>query len=376
LHAGSAELVVTANPNRVDSDTTWVLDVPGKTILKLVATAALIWVWLQVWDIFLLLLAAVLLAVALDPAVSWLERRGVSRGFCAVAIVVGILGILTVFVLLAGSSLVSEGRVLGAQLKKVEEELTRRAPGLVRLLPGSGDSRDISSAMPYVAFAGRQLVIAVVELVVAFVLTMYLLADGRRTYAWLLAYVPKKRRARAHATACQARQAIVSYIIGNVATSIFALLFVLICLSLLHVPAALLLALLAGVFDFIPVLGFIASAAPAILLALSKSATVALIVAGLYVLYHTIENYAIAPRIYGGRLRLSPLAVLMAFAIGAEVGGIIGAAIALPLAAMYPVIERLWLRRYLGADVVETHTEIENGEFDEETIPGTVLNRG
>jgi predicted PurR-regulated permease PerM len=68
--------------------------------------------------------------------------------------------------------------------------------------------------------------------------------------------------------------------------------------------------------------------------------------------------------------------VLMAFAIGAEVGGIIGAAIALPLAAMYPVIERLWLRRYLGAEVVETHTEIENGEFDEETIPGTVLNRG
>ena len=88
---------------------------------------------------------------------------------------------------------------------------------------------------------------------------------------------------------------------------------------MLKVPAALLLAVLAGVFDFVPVLGFICSSVPAVVLALTVSPGVALIVAGLYVGYHLIENYYIGPKVFGGRLRLSHLAVILAFAVGAEV---------------------------------------------------------
>ena len=88
----------------------------------------------------------------------------------------------------------------------------------------------------------------------------------------------------------------------------------------------------------------------------------ALIVAGLYVGYHLIENYYIGPKVFGGRLRLSHLAVILAFAVGAEVGGIVGAILALPVAAMYPVLEQVWLKDYLGRDAVETHRRIEHGE--------------
>jgi predicted PurR-regulated permease PerM len=172
--------------------------------------------------------------------------------------------------------------------------------------------------------------------------------------------VPRNKRARAHITACEARRAILGYVAGNVATSIFATVFVWIVLSLLHVPAAMLLALLAGICDFVPVLGFVVSAAPAVLLALSQGVTTAIAVVALYGLYHFIENYFIAPKIYGDRLQLSNLAVLFAFAVGAEIGGIVGALLALPAAAMYPVIERLWLKEYLGRDVVEEHRIIED----------------
>jgi len=120
-----------------------------------------------------------------------------------------------------------------------------------------------------------------------------------------------------------------------------------------------LLALLAGVFDFVPVLGFILSSVPAVVLGLGVSPLVGLVVAGLYVLYHLIENYYLGPKVYGGKLRLSHLAVILAFAVGAEVGGIIGAILALPVAAMYPVIEGIWLKDYLGRDAVETHRRIE-----------------
>ena len=58
---------------------------------------------------------------------------------------------------------------------------------------------------------------------------------------------------------------------------------------------------------------------------------------------------------YGSRLQLSNVAVLLAFAVGAELGGVAGALLALPLAAVYPAIERIWLREPLGDDVVREH---------------------
>jgi predicted PurR-regulated permease PerM len=130
-------------------------------------------------------------------------------------------------------------------------------------------------------------------------------------------------------------------------------------LTILKVPAALLLAALAGICDFVPVLGFIVSAVPAVLLALTVSVTTALIVGAIYVAYHAVENYLIAPHVYGDRLRLSNLAVLLAFAVGAGLFGVIGALLALPIAAMYPCIEDIWLRDYLGRDAVNRHRRIE-----------------
>ena len=62
--------------------------------------------------------------------------------------------------------------------------------------------------------------------------------------------------------------------------------------------------------------------------------------------------------IYGGRLRLSNVAVLVAFAIAAELGGVGGALLAMPIAATYPTIEKLWLRDQLSDDVVAEHEAV------------------
>jgi len=353
----------------------WTLEVPARTIVKLLAVAGLIWAWLQIWQLVLLLLLAVVLAVALDPATSWLERRGLPRGSSAALIILGLVAVVTGFALLAGSSLLSEGRLVSARLGQVESEIVRRAPFLLQVMPAGHGGPDMSVARPYFAGASRAVIVGILEALIACILTVYLLADGRRTYAWLLAYVPKGKRARAHATACQARHAVLAYIRGNLVTAAFATTFVLVSLSLLHVPAAFLLGLVAGVCDFVPVLGLIPSGLPAVLLALSTSVTTGLVVAALYVLYHGIENYVIVPKVYGDRLRLSHLAVLVAFAVGAALAGVVGAVLALPAAAMYPVVERLWLRRYLGADTVRRHSQIEDRHGDGRTIIRTVLHR-
>jgi len=202
---------------------------------------------------------------------------------------------------------------------------------------------------------GQSMLYALTLIVLGFFVTVYLLIDGRRTRTWIVAFFPQDRREKVQRTLDESRDVIWAYAAGNVVTSIFAAVWVLAWMTLLHVPAALLLAVIAGVADFVPVLGFIASALPAAALALIVAAETALITLALYVVYHAIENYLIAPRAYGERLRLSDLAVILAFAVGAELAGVIGALIALPVAALYPTIERIWLREQLPRETVIEH---------------------
>jgi predicted PurR-regulated permease PerM len=317
--------------------------------------------WLSLWRLLMLVVMAIVLAISLDPIVDWLCRRKVPRALAAPLIVVLVAAVITSFFLIAGSSLASQAQFLGNQLQQAERTFWERAPAIIRnAMQHNGLlTPDATSIAGYVVGAGRLLTGAIVVGVLALVLTIYLLIEGRTAYEWTVAYVPPDRRDRAHVTAQEAVRRIRGYVAGNVVTSSFAIVFVYVALTLLKVPGAMLLALLAGVFDFVPVLGFILSSVPAVVLGLGVSPLVGLVVAGLYVLYHLIENYYLGPKVYGGKLRLSHLAVILAFAVGAEVGGIVGAILALPVAAMYPVIEGIWLKDYLGRDAVETHRRIE-----------------
>ena len=128
---------------------------------------------------------------------------------------------------------------------------------------------------------------------------------------------------------------------------------------MLRVPAAFMLAVLAGVCDFVPILGFFVALTPAVLIALTISPGTAVAVAGLYGLCSVIENYAIVPKVYGHHLKLSRVAVLLGLAIGAALGGIIGALLALPVVAAYPIVERIWLRESLGRNVLAEHARLE-----------------
>ncbi|RYZ51644.1 MAG: AI-2E family transporter, partial [Proteobacteria bacterium] len=96
-------------------------------------------------------------------------------------------------------------------------------------------------------------------------------------------------------------------------------------------------------------------AGPAIILGLTISPVTGVLVAGAYILYHAIENYFLIPRIYGNRLRLSDLVVLVSLIAAGTLGGIVGAIMILPLVASYPIVERIWLAEYLGKGVVRRH---------------------
>jgi predicted PurR-regulated permease PerM len=335
------------------------VDLPWRSLFRIVAVVAVVWVWLQLYQLALLVIVAVLLAVTLDPVVGWIEGRGLPRWGSASLVGLVLLAVTGGFFYFTWSSLSAQATMVGQQLGTLERSIVDRLPVPVRTALGGQTNDAIQSIGALTLQLVRALSQAVVVFALAFIVMLYLLIEGRQTYEWLVAFVPTSQRAKVEATATESQRVIFAYVAGNVATSVFATVFVLVVLSVLKVPAALLLAIVAGICDFVPVLGFILSSLPAVLVALTVSPTTALIVAGSYVLYHMIENYLIAPRVYGDQLRLSNLAVILAFTIGAELAGVVGALIALPIAAAYPAVERIWLREKLGADVVQQHRAIE-----------------
>ena len=114
------------------------------------------------------------------------------------------------------------------------------------------------------------------------------------------------------------------------------------------------------IFDFVPVIGVFLTLFPMVLLAMTVSMWTAVATVIFNAAYNALETYYISPKVYGNQLRLSSLAVILAFAVGAELGGVIGALVALPIAAMYPTIENLWLAGRLAPEVAADHRRIEH----------------
>jgi predicted PurR-regulated permease PerM len=338
------------------------LQLPWATIFRVLAAALLVWAVLRLALPFLLFLVSVLLAVALAPIAARWEKRGVSHGIAVAILALGMVAVAVVFVWLVVPPLTDQLIYLRhgflARRAAAEKGLTGIHPvlaGLVVQILDLPRSPEIAASLKQPLAWGKVAVVAGTATILVVVLTLYLVLDGRRFYAWLLAYVPRRYRRRMAATVSEVTEVIIAYVQGQIVTSILYGCFAFVTLSLLRVPAAVPLALLAAVCDVVPVLGVVVSTLPAVLLALTVSPLAAAAVLALYILYHVVENYVLVPRVYGRRLRMSGLAVLIALVVGGTLQGILGAVLVLPLVAAYPIVERIWLHEYLSDEVLTDH---------------------
>jgi predicted PurR-regulated permease PerM len=338
------------------------VDIQWRTIFKILTAVALVWLWLRLWQWVLLLLISIFLAVGLDPLVTWLDAHRLRRAYGAPLIILLIAGLLIGFSYLAGAELIEQARLLGTRIEDVQRQLTERLPPfLLKLLPDQSQGGG-SQVGNYAVRLGQALATGVLSLGAALILTIYFLLDGRRTYEWLVAFAPRRQRPRVRRTAIEGREAVMAYVRGNALTSAIAAVSAYLFCIIAGVPAPLLLGLLTGLFDLVPVIGIFLTLVPMVLLALTVSSWVAIATVAYNAAYNLVENYYISPKVYGNELQLSSLAVILVFASGAELGGVVGALVALPLAAMYPTIESVWLADRLAPEVVADHRRIEQAK--------------
>jgi predicted PurR-regulated permease PerM len=256
------------------------------------------------------------------------------------------------------SSMTGQAQDVMTHVQRTAHELAARMPEPLARVIQQWSGPNTSAVASWAFWLGESFLTATAAFVLASILVLYLLIEAAATYRWVRGFLPAELRPRFDRTACEARDVASAYIVANFVTSLLAFLYTFIWLAALGVPATLVLATLAFVCDFVPVVGFFIACAPAMVMAATQSPALALLMIPIYGFYHFLENYLIGPKIYGGRLRLSNVAVLVAFAIGAELGGVVGALLAMPIAATYPTIEKLWLRDQLGDDVVAEHEAV------------------
>ncbi len=332
-------------------------DVSWRAITKVLVAGALVWAWFQLWHFIMVIVVSIIMAIAMDPAVRWFERRRVSRSGGAVLVV--LLVIAAVAAILAGSwvTLRAESQLILRRLTESAQQIRAAFPLVEHVIPSGSDGAPDGLGTFAIAFV-RSSTTAVGMMVLALALTVYLLIDWKSTLEWLMAFVPEDHRTKARRTAVEARQIVFRYAVGNAMGSALTVVVTYAVLALLGVPAALMLAVISGLLNFIPVIGFIMSAVLAALLAATVSMTVLLAVIAFYAGYNVLDSYLISPKIYGSEMELSNLAVLIAVIVGAELGGVMGGILALPIAALYPTIERIWLRDRLGNDTVDIHKRL------------------
>ncbi len=307
---------------------------------------------IKLWSIILMLIIAILIGVMIDPIVLWLEAHRVRKTIAVLAIAFVLFGLLIAFLF---GLLPAVSRQIGEVSKQTPQLLHRVGVSIPPMSP-------LRDFILRGVVAGKFAIEGLSAVVFVLVVAIYLLVEGRRAFSWLITFAPRRHRKRIDITAREMSGVVLAFMRGNVITSLICAGFVFVVLTALHVPLTLLLTVVAFVFDFVPVIGTIIMIVPAALLALVISPSRAVIVVAAYLFYHLVENYLIAPRVYGNQLRLSTLTVILAIVIGGTLQGVIGAVLALPIAAAYPIVERIWLRDRLPADTVERHEELQESE--------------
>jgi predicted PurR-regulated permease PerM len=322
-------------------------ELPLRTIITVLAVLAVLWLLAQLWTLLLSLFIAFLLTAALDPPVTRLERRGVPRAASIAVFVLALAGIVTGIVVLVVPPLLEQGTQLAEAAPGYLERFrlfTQANPEVFTRLQAAtaGSDADPQAVASRFLAAGAGLFRGISAFLIVLVMTAYLLADGERIYDWTVRYLPTEQRMRVRQALPEISRVVSGYLLGQLLTSLLFGIFAYVVLSILGVPQPLLLAILAAVADAIPVVGVVIATIPAVLLALTVSPLAAGIVLVLYVAYQQVENYLIVPRVYRGTLELHPFAVLIAVLVGAQLLGVLGVLLALPIAAAVPVIERIW----------------------------------
>lgn len=327
--------------------------------------AAIGWVMLR----FRLLLPAVVVAVAivyvLNPVVTRLQERGVARwmGSCLSYLVVG--GVLTLLGFLAIPSLVDQGRELADDFPRIYDDLAADVEGLADNfglsldLPTYEEMRadiDESGGDFFSEQFGRitDLTLSLLEglflLLIAPVVAFYVLLDLPTVRRKTMELVPERHQAEVRHVATRLGTAVGGFLRGQVLVAIILGVMTSVGFWAIDLPFWLLIGMIAGFLNIIPLVGPWVGGILGVLMALATRDLTTAVYAGLIALVvQQIDNHFISPAVLRATVRLHPAMIILGLIGGAAIGGFWGVVLAVPAMAIIKiVVGHFWRTRVLG----------------------------
>lgn len=314
--------------------------------LVVVAAAVVVlgWTLARLRVVLIPVFVAIILTALLDPLVGWLAKR-LGRTISSWIALLSALGVIGGIGYLVQSTMRSALDDVGAQWREALDEIERwLVTGPVGLSPERADrlfdefGRTIDRARSGLFDNPSSTARLAAELIAGFllvlVLTFFFLKDGRSMWHWFVERVRPMRRPMLDDGGCAAFRAIQGWIRGVAITGLVDGVLIGLALYVLGVPAALPIAAITFFASFLPIVGATAAGALATAVALVNNGTqTAIAVAIVVLIIQQVEGDILMPMVMYRQVRLHPVVVLIALAIGGAIGGLVGALVAVPLTA-------------------------------------------
>ncbi len=330
------------------------ITVTARGVALLLAAAALVWLVFNLSSILLVLFIAILLAVAITPAVSWFERERVPRAVGIVLIYAVLFLVLAVVAAIVVPVLLDEVDQLSTSLPTLTQTLID-APGtwLAPYLPDFAQrmqfndlAQQLSDQIGVVVGGvgallvglGRTLTSALLSGLLVLVIVFILTVDAKFAPRFIARFFPPAQRPTVDDLARQIGERLGHWVRAQLLVCLFYGTCFGIGLGLMGVPYAFALGLAAAFMELIPYVGGAIVTGLAMLVALSSSAWLALGVLVLYLVIANVEANIVYPKVVGDIVGLHPLVIIIALFVGAELSGILGALLAVPFTVVLQVL--------------------------------------
>lgn len=301
-------------------------------------------------NVLLLLFVSVLLASALEPMVGWLRERlplGRVGTILVVYLAFFIVAIGMAFVVVPAA--VNQGQRIVASLPPFFEEVRTWAATLRPVALSTSITALVDSVAEFFAPApppsagevvkvGTAVAEGAVFLFTMLAIVFFWLVEHARLQRYTLAFLPAERRGGARNAWNEIETRLGLWVRGQLILMGAIGTATAIAYTLIGLPGALLLGLIAALTEAIPIVGPLLGAIPAILVAATVSHELALVVALIYLILQLIEGNVLVPIVMRNTIGISPLLVLFSLLVGAEVGGLLGAFLAVPIAASIEIV--------------------------------------
>jgi predicted PurR-regulated permease PerM len=299
----------------------------------------------QLTQVITLLVVSLFLALGLEPVVEWLQNRGLPRTGAIIIVFAGVVAVVAGFVSAIIPIIVSQATELIAEIpefiadiqsSKWFTDLDARYDVVGRITEEvqnffSGDRFTV--LFGGVFGAGKAVVSGLFSTLTVLVLTLYFLASLRHIKSAAYHLVPRSRRHRVQLLGDEISRRIGGYVIGQITIATINAACSYVMMLIVGLPYALVLAAIVGVFGLIPLVGATLGAIVVATVALFSSTTDAVIVGIYYIAYQQFENYVIVPRIMQRTVAVPGALAIIAALAGGSLFGVLGALIAIPLAA-------------------------------------------